>query len=77
MDKFKSLEKQKKTKKRNLGIIIVTATFAIIGLICIIIGFRDEMLQWMLTFGVVICVICFPIAVFLIFNMIMNKVKEM
>lgn len=65
------------TSKKSLGVIIVTTIFAIIGAVCIIIGYGSEFLTWLTTFGVVILVITFPILVFVIYHVISDKIKEM
>lgn len=63
--------------KKNIGIIIVTTVFAIIGLICLLIGYGDEVFTWAKTFGIVILVLVSPILVFVIFSMIIKKIKDM
>ncbi|MBR3208877.1 MAG: hypothetical protein IKF82_01270 [Bacilli bacterium] len=63
--------------KKNIGIIIVTTVFAIIGLACIIIGYGSEFLTWLGTFGVVILVLVSPILVFLLYKIVIGKIKDM
>ena len=63
--------------KKNIGIIIVTTVFAIIGLACIIIGYGSEFLNWLGTFGVVILVLVSPILVFLLYKIVIGKIKDM
>lgn len=63
--------------KKSIGVIIVTAVFAIIGIICIIIGYGSEFLTWLTTFGVVILVIAFPILVFVLYHLLSDKIKGM
>ena len=63
--------------KKNIGVIIVTAVFAIIGIICIIIGYGSNFLTWLKTFGVVILVLVSPVLVFVIFKIIIKKIKDM
>ena len=63
--------------KKSIGVIIVTAVFAIIGIICIIIGYRIEFLNWLKTFGIVTLIIISPILVFVIYKIIINKIKDM
>ena len=43
--------------KKNIGVIIVTIVFAIIGILCIIIGYGSDFLNWLKTFGIVILVL--------------------
>lgn len=63
--------------KKNIGIIIVTSIFAVIGLACIIIGYGSEFLTWLGTFGVVILVLVSPILVFLLYKFFIKKVRDM
>ena len=63
--------------KKSIGVIIVTTVFAIIGIICIIIGYGSEFLTWLRTFGIVILVLVSPILTFIIFHLIITKVKDM
>lgn len=63
--------------KKSLGTIIIITIFAIIGAVCIIIGYKNEFLSWLMTFGVVICVLMFPILIFLLYQLIKKKIKDM
>lgn len=63
--------------KKSIGVIIVTTVFAIIGCICIIVGYGNEFLTWLKTFGVVILVLVSPILIFVIYRIIIRKIKEM
>ena len=63
--------------KKSIGVIIVTSVFAIIGIICIIIGYRIEFLNWLKTFGIVTLIIMSPILVFVIYKIIIKKIKDM
>lgn len=62
--------------KKSIGVTIVTAVFAIIGIVCIIIGYGNDFLNWLMTFGIVILVLVSPILVFVIFTMIIKKIKD-
>lgn len=63
--------------KKSIGVIIITIVFALIGIACIIVGYGSEFLEWMKTFGIVILVLVSPILTFVIFRLIIGKVKEM
>lgn len=63
--------------KKNIGVIIVTVVFAIIGMLCIIIGYGNDFLNWLKTFGIVILVLVSPVLVYVIFSFIIKKVKDM
>lgn len=66
-----------KAVNKNVGIIIIMSIFAVIGLACIIIGYGNEFLSWLKTFGIVICVLAFPVIVFIVYRMLIKRVKEM
>lgn len=63
--------------KKNIGQIIIAVVFAIIGTACIIIGYRNEFLHWLKTFGIVVLVLISPIVVFVIYDLIIKKIKDM
>lgn len=46
----------KKSKKSSIGVTIVTLVFAVIGAICLVIGYQDQVLSWLKTTGIVILV---------------------
>ncbi len=73
MAKFKNKSK----KKPNLIVGIIMLVFAVIGIVCIIIGFGSEALVWMRTFGITILIIVSPVIAFIIFKEINAKVKGM
>lgn len=61
---------------KNIGAVIITIVFAIIGIACLVIGYRNEIVSWMKTFGIVILVLTSPLIVFLLYKFIMNKIKD-
>lgn len=63
--------------KKNIGVIIVTIVFAIIGILCIIIGYGSDFLNWLKTFGIVILVLVSPVLVYILFSFLIKKVKDM
>lgn len=63
--------------KKSIGVIIVTIVFAIIGLAFLLIGYWNDVIPWMKTFGIVILVLVSPILIFVIFKTIIKRVKEM
>lgn len=62
---------------KNIGVIAVSLFFAIAGLILIIIGYQNEIVSWMKTFGIVVLVISTPIIVFVLYQIINKKIKDM
>lgn len=73
------MAKYNKPSKANksVGMIIVTLIFIIIGIVCIIIGFKNDIVSWMKTFGIVVCVMLSPIVVYLIYKLVMKKIDEL
>lgn len=69
--------KKRKGSKANLGVIVTTIIFLIIGIILLIVGYGNEFLNWLKTFGVVILVISLPILVTCLGIIINNKIKEL
>ncbi len=63
--------------KKNAGVIIVTVIFAIIGLICIIIGYNVRILRWLKTFGIVSLALLSPVILFVIYKIIKDKIERM
>lgn len=62
---------------KNTGAIIVTIVFVILGLIFLLIGYNVRVLSWMKTFGIVILVLLSPVVAFIIYKIIIKKVKDM
>lgn len=62
---------------KNIGVIIIMAVFAIIGVTCLIIGYKNEIVSWMKTFGIVILVLLSPAIVYLLYKFIISKIKDM
>lgn len=61
---------------KNIGAVILITVFAIIGIACLVIGWRNEIVSWLKTFGIVILVITSPLVVYLLYKFIMNKIKD-
>lgn len=61
---------------KNIGVVILITVFAIIGIACLVIGWRNEIVSWLKTFGIVILVITSPLVVYLLYRFIMNKIKD-
>lgn len=62
---------------KNVGVIIIMSVFAAIGLACFLIGWGNQIVSWMKTFGIVILVITSPVIVFLLYKIIIDKIKDM
>ena len=63
--------------KKSIGVIITTLVFALVGAICIFIGFGNEMLAWVKTFGIVVCVLVAPILIFVIYRLIKKRIEDL
>ena len=61
---------------KNIGMVVITIVFAIIGIVCFIIGYNNEIISWMKTFGIVILVLLLPLIVFLVYKFIIEKIKD-
>lgn len=72
MDKYR-----KKNGKKNLIVLFIMLGFALIGLICLLIGFGSEALVWMRTFGITILILVSPIVIFISYIEINRKIKGM
>lgn len=72
-----NFNKPNESNKKNIGMIIITLCFALAGLACIIIGFGNEMLTWLATFGIVIVVLASPLLIFFLYTILSKKIKDM
>ena len=54
-----------KPKRTGIGMLIVTLVFAAIGITCLIIGYKDTVLSWLTTTGIVVLILAaIPISIF-------------
>lgn len=63
--------------KKSKGVIISTLVFAILGAICLIIGYKNEIVWWLKNIGIVLLVIAAPLIIYIIYKEIISKIKEM
>lgn len=63
--------------KKSKGVIISTLVFAILGAICLIIGYKNEIVWWLKNIGIVLLVIVTPLIIYIIYKEIISKIKEM
>lgn len=68
---------ENRSVKSNKGVILVTLLFALIGMVLIVIGFKNEILSFLKTFGIIILVLSLiPLVTFL--GIVINKkIKEL
>lgn len=62
---------------KSIGMLVVTLIFLILGIVCIVIGFKNDIVSWMKTFGIAVCVLASPIIIFIIFRFIMSKIERL
>ena len=73
---LKPKNKMSDAKKAGLWASAVTAAFAVLGAVFMIIGYRNEFLHWMVTTGIAFLVIAiFPLGVF-IYTLINKKIDS-
>lgn len=66
----------KKSMRGGIGVAIVTAVFAAIGVVCLVIGYKDTVLSWLKTTGIVVLVVsAIPLCV-LAYNLIQKKIDS-
>lgn len=72
MDKFKP------KKKKDISIVAaLTVVFAVLGILCIVVGCYADIVSWLKKFGLGLIIICLPLLIWLIKTVIQNKIKEM
>lgn len=74
MGKFKP---KAKTSKGNISILGTTLGFLILGIILLIIGYKDNVLPWLKTTGIVLLVIAVPVLIWMVHGIIIEKIKDM
>ena len=66
----------KKNKKAGLGVTLVTVLFALIGTVCLVIGYHDTVLQWLSTVGIVVLVVAAIPALVIGYMFIQKKIDS-
>lgn len=61
--------------KKSIGVIIVLAVFAVVGLTCILIGYFNQFLAWLAKCGTAMCVLAFPALIFMIYKLVKKKIE--
>ena len=74
MGKFKL---KAKASKGNISILGTTLGFLILGIILLIIGYKDNVLPWLKTTGIVLLVIAVPVLIWMVHSIIIEKIKDM
>lgn len=63
--------------KKSKSAVIVTLVFALLGTICLIIGYHSEFLWWLKNVGIVLLVIAAPLVIWLIYKKLIKDIKDM
>lgn len=66
-----------KESNNNISIIKTTAVFVVLGLIFLIIGFFDGIAKWVKTCGIAFLIISVPFIIWIIYKVLMKKIKDM
>lgn len=66
-----------KEAKAKISIALISAVFAVLAAICIIIGYKNEVFSWLKTTGIVVLVISLPVFLYFVYTYLMKKIKEM
>ena len=66
-----------KEAKAKISIALISAAFAVLAAIFILIGYKNEVLGWMKTTGTVVLVISLPVFLYMVYSYLMKKIKEM
>jgi Na+/melibiose symporter-like transporter len=74
MAKFKP---KGKASKGNISILGTTLGFLIIGIILVIISYGENVIPWLKTTGIVLLVIAVPVLIWIVHNIIIEKIKDM
>lgn len=68
--------KVKKSKKTGIAVTVVTAVFAVLGAVFLVLGYHDEVLRWMTTTGIAFLVVsAFPVGIY-VYNIIQKRIDS-
>lgn len=66
-----------KESKQRTGILGVSIAFIVVATILIIIGYKNQVLDWMKTTGFVLLVLSLPVLSYFLHEIFIKKIKEM
>lgn len=69
--------KKNKASKGNISILGTTLGFLVLGIVLLIIGCQEHVLTWLKTTGIVLLVLAIPVLIFMVHNIIIEKIKDM
>jgi uncharacterized membrane protein (DUF485 family) len=64
-------------KKTNIWVWIITGFFLAVGITFIVIANFNAMVEWFRVFGITLVVLCAPVLLWLIYQVIKHKIKDM
>ena len=71
------MAKFNKASSGNISVFWTMLAFVILGVAFTIIGFYSKIMHWMEKFGITLLICALPVAVFLIFRVLIKKIREM
>ena len=73
------VKSKKKTDnmKGKISVLWTTLIFTILAIVLLIIGYHNTIVSWFMTMGIVILVICIPVAVSIIYLIVKRLIEEM
>lgn len=66
----------KKSHKAGIGMALVTAVFAVIGIVCLVIGYKDTVIAWLATTGIVCLVVAVIPLLVIGYHLIQKKIDS-
>lgn len=63
--------------KTNVWVWIITGFFLAVGITFIVIANFNAMIEWFRTFGITLVALCTPVIVWLVYQIIKQKLKDM
>ena len=60
----------------GIGVIITTVVFAALGIVFLIIGFHDTVLDWMKTMGIAILVVAMIPIIYIVYQLIQKRIDS-
>ena len=62
--------------KANIVVGIISAIFLIAGITLIVVANFTELVSWLKTFGITLCVMCVPLIITIIYSVLNNKINK-
>lgn len=62
--------------KTNVIVGIISAIFLIAGIALIVVANFTELVSWLKTFGITLCVMCVPLIIMIIYRVLKNEINK-